>query len=280
MVFITGVEYGRLVHSFYVSPGHEDAKGYSPQSESDSGTSISKGQYTTTATSSASTKLQYINAPRLPLELHKEIIDWIAADVNLEDHFSWSQDTFLRFKDCSAAQLIRFINSFQSLSKACRLSKFSLTFLKIELRPGMSTVLDWFIKANSFVVHLKQLTVYFTNEKLDMSCEGIADLLKHCRNGLMELTLVIFGHEIIQILEHMSLSGLDKLSKLVYQVSKSDDILDLIIEQLQQVSSTNDIREVVFDFDWTVTVNISKWKDIDSLLVGDKFKRLHKVGAF
>lgn len=77
----------------------------------------------------------------------------------------------------------------------------------------------------------------------------------------------------------MSLSGLDKLSKLVYQVSKSDDILDLIIEQLQQVSSTNDIREVVFDFDWTVTVNISKWKDIDSLLVGDKFKRLHKVGV-
>lgn len=123
-------------------------------------------------------------------------------------------------KNCTAAQLIRFINSFQSLSylkiyywyhikitghplpKCCRLTTGSLTHLNIDIQPGISAVLDWLIKANSTVLYLKQLQLKFLSKEVDTCYQNISALLNHCSDTLVELTLYIGMSEADKLLEY------------------------------------------------------------------------------
>ena len=116
-------------------------------------------------------------------------------------------------KPCTAAQLIKFINSFHSLSqlhilfhssdqileiknqplsKPCKLLTFSLIYLKIDLIPAISTLLGWFVTAGFFTSNLKHLCLRLWDEdKLTSRCRGVVKLLEHCSGSLEVLTLHI-----------------------------------------------------------------------------------------
>ncbi|KAK7677262.1 hypothetical protein QCA50_019763 [Cerrena zonata] len=314
MAFINEVEQDQAAHPPCIPPDHEDTEGFCPQSEGHGHASASREQHGSTTAYSILTTLQYYRTPRIPLELHKEVIDWIVADVNLKGPTLWPQITLLRcmlvchlwytlahrhlysninleeqdlsklkaslkkkpalvqsirafciqceraqgnhifsisallvswkltnlqyleiwgmdlqaespwlckvaahlknvhylgldIKRCTSAQLIRFINSFQSLSKLsinytfieskdhtwprpCKLSTFSLTCLMVGLTPGISTVLDWLLKAD--LVCLQQIDVMFYHDDVDSGYEKIVDLFNHCGNTLTELTISIY----------------------------------------------------------------------------------------
>lgn len=116
--------------------------------------------------------------------------------------------------ECTAAQLIKLVNSFHSLSKLqvvfdptnevlllknqplskpCKLTTFSLTSLEIDLIPGIANFLGWLVKANYFVTNLKKLNLVLQNgDEIQSRCEGVTGLLSHCGSSLEELTLEIY----------------------------------------------------------------------------------------
>ncbi|KAK7677252.1 hypothetical protein QCA50_019753 [Cerrena zonata] len=397
MAFITDFEHDQTACSSSLPPDDSDADSLSSYTESDSIVSASREQVPSQAAFSR-------KSPRIPLELHKEVIDWVATytnfkisvkaqrtllscmlvcknwyplaykhlynqicvreqtlpglkasltnnpalaqsirllqiDIppgffisyllhswnprNLECLQLWFLDIhaeptslckiaaqvknvhsleLVEMRGCTTAELIKFVNLFPSLSKlelrpteldtskensqllprAWRLATPSLTNLIVALIPGISTILNWFIKADLLAASLKKLTLDFgySTENLDPIYGKVAAFLTHCSNTLVELTLIFDDPGMI--LEHVSLSGLPKLSKLVYRMlnDTSDYVLvDLAVKQLQEVPSTNAITEIVFDLDFATEEDSDAdyWMELDSLLVGGTFKQLHKV---
>ncbi|KAK7681561.1 hypothetical protein QCA50_015293 [Cerrena zonata] len=201
---------------------------------------------------------------------------------------------------CTVAQLVRLINSFHSLSKLaidfssnlqelkvtrqpipsfCNLPSCSLLSLKIMLIPGIFGLLDWLIKADSFVTYLKQLTLVLWNTSESHSCcKGVPKLLNHCSSTLEDLTLdleEVFPNDEIMELGEVSLSHLTRLQRLTYVASANPHIQDWIIKQLEQLPFTNSLTEISFDL--YEGLNTTKWKEIDGILMGKKFNSLHKV---
>ncbi|KAK7677257.1 hypothetical protein QCA50_019758 [Cerrena zonata] len=399
MAFITDFEHDQTARSAFLPPDRADANRLPSHTESDSIVSASGEQVPSQAAFSR-------KSPRIPLELHKEVIDWAAVSwisldaqqsllscmlvcktwyplaykylynlicidgkdisklkaslknkpmlaqsittfaveldgfsispvllswnlINLQKLEIWYLDLqaestwlcraaaqltnvhyvgLMEVQACTAASLIRFINSFQSLSTLEILSldslecknqplprhrkptTFSLTDLTIVVIPGTSTLLNWLIRADLAVVSLERLSLWFGNqtENLSLTQENIAVFLNHYSNTLVELILDITG------LEYVSLSGLTKLSKLIYYISGDYIHLDILkdtIEHLQQIPSTNVITEIGLDLDHDFDIKEDQavdpftkagvdpddWEKLDSLLVGGQFKLLHTV---
>lgn len=141
------------------------------------------------------------------LDLKKEPISLYKAIAHL---VSLYYVDLHHLEECTATELIRFINSFHSLSKlnisfhhnASRLKigghlpsllnphKLTLESLKIRPIPGISTLLRWMVRTRSFVTRLKKLTIEFKNGKLTESrYQGIDELIGHCGGHLEELIL-------------------------------------------------------------------------------------------
>ena len=113
---------------------------------------------------------------------------------------------------CQFSQLIRFINAFPSLStlylnfgfneleykgqilpKPCQINTKSLTWLHLHLTPGVSRLIDWFLKAKPLLAQLKTLVLYASNiedeNNFRTSFEGIERLLDCCRGSVEDLRL-------------------------------------------------------------------------------------------
>ncbi|KAK7683250.1 hypothetical protein QCA50_013512 [Cerrena zonata] len=110
-------------------------------------------------------------------------------------------------------QLCRFLTSFRSLSTLALLwdnstifydhslshlqfnrSKSSLQTLAIQLIPNISLLLKSFIKARSFVTHLKHFII--SGDVLPNPFQEITELLQHCSQSLEEATLILGGFQI------------------------------------------------------------------------------------
>ena len=111
----------------------------------------------------------------------------------------------------SAAELIRFINSFHSLSTLrirffwevekvevkkqplpYKCSNSSLSHLEIELVPGIATFLDWLIDSPSLVSNLKQfITKLGRPKEVHANCERVGRLLEKCSGTLEEVTMQV-----------------------------------------------------------------------------------------
>ena len=75
----------------------------------------------------------------------------------------------------------------------------------------------------------------------------------------------------------VSLSSLSKLQKLTYASNGHDKyILDWIIKQLGQLTPDSILSVICFK-NLSDKQNGDKWAEIDSLLVGERFKALHRV---
>ena len=113
---------------------------------------------------------------------------------------------------CQLSQLIRFINCFHSLAsleidfdfyqlehkgqilpKPSGTETRSLKWLKIELIPGVSRLIDWFLTEESCLSQLNGLLLYIRmikDEATFGSCfEGLDGLLESCRNSIENFTL-------------------------------------------------------------------------------------------
>ena len=115
----------------------------------------------------------------------------------------------LNLQECTAAQLIKFINSFHSLSRLlvhssrpeigiknqifptpCKISTFSLVHLDLCLVPGIEKLLSWSVKANSFIASLRHLKLRVPfGDDAQSRFKGVAELLERCSGSLEELTL-------------------------------------------------------------------------------------------
>ena len=130
-----------------------------------------------------------------------------------------------RLQPCRLSQLIRFINAFpslsnlslsnfafekleyegQRLSKPCQTNTRSLTSLQLQLVPGVSRLIDWFIKAKPFLTQLKVLILYAWNiedkDEVQSSFEGVERLLACCRGSVEDLRLQL---DHVPMVEHVS----------------------------------------------------------------------------
>ena len=113
---------------------------------------------------------------------------------------------------CQLSQLIRFVNCFHSLSRLDLSFAFekleykgqilpmpshantrSVTWLELDLKPGVSRLIDWFLNAESLLSQLKTLILYawmiVDEVTLRSSFEGVDRLLYSCRNSIEELSI-------------------------------------------------------------------------------------------
>lgn len=129
---------------------------------------------------------------------------------------------------CKLSQLIRFINTFHSLTslviffvdaetlehngqvlpKPYHIPTRSLTFLDLKLIPGVSGFLDWCIRAGSFFSHIRDLSLIcmgdFGKTKIRSCIKSVRALLDQCRTTLSSLHLYSI-HSSQEILELPSL---------------------------------------------------------------------------
>ena len=117
-------------------------------------------------------------------------------------------------KLCKVTQLIRFINTFHSLtslklhfnsyiletddqilSSPRAIPGRSLTSLDLWLVPGCSIWVDWYIREGAFLANLQDLGMHFygrdDNSGFSPCIEGAEDLLDHCSQTIMDLTVDI-----------------------------------------------------------------------------------------
>lgn len=118
-------------------------------------------------------------------------------------------------QECKVSQFIHFINCFHSLSSLRMdfhlafnnlkyngqilpkpshiLSSCSLTSLNLELIPGISRLLDWCLKAGSFLKHISKLTLqcwtHYNKSEFCSCFGGIENLLHHSSTTIEDLTL-------------------------------------------------------------------------------------------
>ena len=132
-------------------------------------------------------------------------------------------------KECTAAQLTRFISPFSSMSRlsikfdslsqplrgtrtALHHTGFCLAYLKIGLIPGISTLIDWLTKPSPtpLVSNLKQLALSLQvegSQDFQERCKGVAQLFYCCSMSLEELTLSLSGNYTIDEITDLSKSS-------------------------------------------------------------------------
>ena len=120
-------------------------------------------------------------------------------------------------RSCQLSQLIRFINSFPSLFKleldfdfselqyrgqilprTYRSETRALTLLQLDLKPGISGLIDWFLISEPFLAQLKTLVLFvwdvLDKEDFTSSFKGVEGLLDRCRNTLEDFRVHL--HEV------------------------------------------------------------------------------------
>ena len=120
--------------------------------------------------------------------------------------------TLYRLQSCPLSQLIRFINSFPTLSSLALSFAFKelkhegqilpkpshagtrfLTSLELDLKPGVSRLIDWFLRARPFLMQLKTLVLSVSNiedrSEFRSSFKGVERLLDYCRASLESFKL-------------------------------------------------------------------------------------------
>ncbi|KAK7684913.1 hypothetical protein QCA50_011747 [Cerrena zonata] len=208
-------------------------------------------------------------------------------------------------EECKVSQLIRFINSFHSLisldlwfgfeilehngqilPRPSYISSCSLTFLYLQLIPGVSRLLDWCLKAGSFFTHIKKLTLYcydYSDKSKFISCfRGVGALLQHCSATIEDLTLTLEQVPMVnEVSDLFHLESFPKLQRLSYRGLQDDAMFKYAERQLSAVSSKSGIVEV------QLYIRMDKYepvrgicRSIDSTLTTDRFPSLHKVKLY
>ena len=231
------------------------------------------------------------------------------------------QDLRLRsLQECLLSQLARFINSFpaltsllldfdfekledkhQALPKPCYTSTRALSFLEVDIIPGSSKLIDWFLKAGSLIASLESLVVYCFKIKDEaefiLSFWGIGQLLGCCRTSLRSLSIYLENEPIVKSVTDISMSivslvyaqtstniytlvrlDLFRLQKITYGSYSMDHILSYVVQQLEEVSLPLALVEVCFDIRLDESeLDEELCKSIDQLLSSDKFPSLRVV---
>ena len=117
-----------------------------------------------------------------------------------------------RLKPCQLSQLVLFINSFYSLvrldldfdfaqlehrdqilPKPSCIDTRSLIWIELDLNPGVSRLIFWFLKAKPLLERLKTLVLYIwgieDETDFESSIEGVDRLLDSCRKSIEDLRL-------------------------------------------------------------------------------------------
>ena len=117
-----------------------------------------------------------------------------------------------RLQTCHLSQLIRLINSFPSLSRLdvyldfdklenkgriiprpFRTDTKSLTWLQLDLKLGVSRLINWFLRTRQLLSRLRTLVLYgwnMSNEaEFRASFEGVGRLLDYCRDTVTDFRL-------------------------------------------------------------------------------------------
>lgn len=219
---------------------------------------------------------------------------------------------------CKLSQLVRFINSFPSISqlelslafdklehrgqilpKPLRADVRSLTWLWLDLIPGVSMLIDWLLKAKPLLANLKTLILYTWNiedeDDFTSSFDGVDRLLDSCRSSVQDIRLYLesipFAESISDLCEYslfrfrfelhsymlpVKIDLFPRLGSLTYGCYGRDTILPYAVRQLETITSTCDLTSVYLDLS-------SNWLDrdlarrLDTLLVGPRFPYLCTV---
>ena len=122
-----------------------------------------------------------------------------------------------RLRSCHLSHLIRLINAFPSLfklelefafdklefhgqilPKLCRSETRALTWLQLDLKPGVSRLIDRFLISEPFLAQLKTLVLFvwdvLDEEDFTSSFKGVEGLLDRCRNTLEDFRVHL--HEV------------------------------------------------------------------------------------
>ncbi|KAK7684925.1 hypothetical protein QCA50_011760 [Cerrena zonata] len=240
-------------------------------------------------------KLQNLKILRIyDLDLGREHT-WLprsAACRSVKDLVLW------KLEERKVSRFIRFLNSFHSLDtleidfayksleyngqilpKPGRISCHPLKSLRIRLVPGVSRLLDWFVKAGSFVACLKELKLYCYNSsdraKFWSCLVGVAELLHHCSATIGTLKLIFYHAPMVnEISDLFNLESFSKLQELHYCAS-SDVMLKYMARQLGAVSSEVGIKTIIIERAPHEIKNVEDiCGSIDSILTGDNFPSL------
>ena len=137
---------------------------------------------------------------------------------------------YLSLQQSQLPQLIRFINSFLSLSelelyftlekleykgqilpKPFNINNRSLKWLTLHLIPGVSRLIDWLIGSKSLLAELETLILYTgvieCEDELRSSFHGVERLLYHCRTSVEDLRLYLenstFVEDVSDLCKHI-----------------------------------------------------------------------------
>ena len=117
-------------------------------------------------------------------------------------------------QSCQLSQLIRFIDTFSCLSSLklafnynnleynggilCKPSYINtrfITSLKLDITPGVSRLIDWFLKARPLLACLKSAILYLSNLRCEpefrSGCEGVRKILACCYASIEDLRLYV-----------------------------------------------------------------------------------------
>lgn len=228
----------------------------------------------------------------------------------------------LNLQERQVSRIIRFINSFpclnelslgfmsrsledagQMLPNPSRISSPSLLSIDIGLVPGVSMLLDWFLKDGSYLARMevvKFTCIGFSDKSEFCSCfGGVRELLQHCSATIVQLNLqfmdVPMVNEISDICKSMihyrlsrrcindsllvHLEALPNLRDLIYWTADASAVIIIkyINRQLSAVSSEVGIKtiDILGTFQEPELVG-GLCGSIDSILTGGNFPSLSR----
>ena len=224
-----------------------------------------------------------------------------------------------RLQSCQLSQLIRFINAFPSLAeleldfafnnlehhgqilpRSCRSEMRALTWLELDLKPGVSRLIDWFLVSEPFLAQLKTLILCAVDipdeEEFASSFKGVERLLDRCHNSVEDFILHLEKVPMVECVSDLggyTLSGpvhcsyisiveLDSfpnLKYLTYGTATKDVVLPYAIWQLGAITSKSNLIWVDFDMglDHKNQPDAELCEKLDDLLIGGKFPWLRSV---
>ena len=131
-----------------------------------------------------------------------------------------------QLENCQSSQLIRFINHFPSLSTLRITFAFhkldhrgqilprsltvtrALRILQLDLKPGVSGLLNWLIKAPPLLAQLETLVLFvwgiIQDDTFRSSFEGVDRLLDHCSSSIKKLKLYLNNAPMIEDVSDLS----------------------------------------------------------------------------
>lgn len=153
-------------------------------------------------------RLQSLSLYRLDLAREHSLLPGSLLSYSVKELYLWE------LQGRRVSQLIRFINSFHSLDnllihfasssleysgqilpKPGRISSHSLRLLKLDLVPGVSRLINWFLGAGPFLACLKTLCLtcrgFRDNSRFRSCFGGVGELLHRCSATIEILSLGI-----------------------------------------------------------------------------------------